>query len=83
MVISGVFKEGHGGRAPPAQNFFISMQFSGKIGQINNRLTPPSKAGGILWEILDPPLVILISNLMHDKKNGIYTSGTSKAPGKN
>ena len=26
--------EGHEGRCPPAQNFFIFMQFSGKIDQI-------------------------------------------------
>ena len=34
-LCSGRSKEGCKGRAPPvAQNFFIFMQFSGKIGQI-------------------------------------------------
>ena len=42
---------------PRAQNFFIFMQFSGKIGQIIGWRPPPSGVGApSLWEILDPPL---------------------------
>ena len=43
---------------PPAQNFFIFMQFSGKIGQIIG-LHPLQGCRTPLWEILDPPLVTL------------------------
>ena len=34
IISSGGSKGGREGRAPPAQNFFIFMQFSGRIGQI-------------------------------------------------
>ena len=46
---------GHEGYAPPAQHFFIFMQFSGKIGQII--CWRPSKVSAPLGEILDPPLL--------------------------
>ena len=42
--------EGRGTPPPLGHNFFIFMQFSGKIGQIVCWLL-------LLWEILDPPLV--------------------------
>ena len=45
-----------GRRAPPwGQNFFIFMQFSGKIGQIIGR-RPPQGLAHPFREILDPPL---------------------------
>ena len=42
--------------APLAQNFFIFMQFSGKIGQIIGWRPPLWAWRPLLWEILDPPL---------------------------
>ena len=46
---------------PQGQNFFIFMQFSGKIGQIVDwrllGLLP-------LWEILDPPLDRLVNFIL-------------------
>ena len=39
--------------------FFIFMQFSGKL-MPNNRLAAPyPEVGSPLWEILDPPLVMI------------------------
>ena len=54
---------GRRGRAPPprAQNFFIFMQFSGKIGQIIG-WRPPSGVGAPSSGILDPPLVTAASD---------------------
>ena len=48
------------GPPPPAQNFFLFMQFSGKIGQIIGWRP-------LLWEILDPPLVCL-GSVFTDRK---------------
>ena len=42
---------------PPAQNFFIFLQFRGKIGQITG-WRPPLELAPLIWEILDPPLDI-------------------------
>ena len=38
-----------------AQNIFIFMKFSGKIGQIVG-WRPPSGVSATVWEMLDPPL---------------------------
>ena len=57
-LVSGGSKGGCQGRAPPplSQNFFIFMQFSGKIRQIVG-WRPPLGLAHPLWEILDPPLI--------------------------
>ena len=53
---------GGGGRVRDAgpllgQNFFIFMQFSGKIGRNSMLATPLMGWRSSLWEILDPPLL--------------------------
>ena len=60
-IFSGRSKGGRKGRAPPPldQNFFIFMQFSGKIGQIIG-WRPPWGWRTLLWEILDPPLILTL-----------------------
>ena len=57
------------GRAPPprAQNFFIFMQFSGKIGQIIGWRLPLGSWRPSLGEILDPPLTYTEQNKFHQK----------------
>ena len=58
-VTSGGSKGGVRPLRPPAQHFFIFMQFLGKIGQIIGWRPPPSVWGWrpLLWGILDLPLV--------------------------
>ena len=59
MVVSSDGSRGCRGRAPPSlgQNFFVFMQFWGKIGQIVCWRPPLGLALPPVWEILDPPLV--------------------------
>ena len=44
---------------PPGQNFFIFIQFLGKIGQTVG-WRPPFTGWHPLWEILDPPQITMI-----------------------
>ena len=65
ILING-WSKGRKGRAPPplGQNFFILMQFPGKIGQIVGRRPPsPIEVAHLPWEILYPPLLVARSVL--------------------